>query len=382
MADDYNIQISVPTVGDEEWCAIKSSIDSGWLTQGPKVKEFENLFAEKHQVRNALATTSCTTALHLMLLAAGIGPGDEVIVPSFTWISTANAVEYCGAKPVLCDVDVETYNISLESIIKKITPNTKAILVVHLFGLCVDVELIKSQIKSNILILEDCACAAGASIRGIPAGKLGLAGAFSFHPRKSITTGEGGMITTDDDNFSSLASKLRNHGAQISEESRHSGAKPYLLPDFDVLGYNYRMTDIQGAIGVVQISKLNRFIMEREQLAKLYVELLSEVPWIKSPVIPIDRQHAWQSFVTMIDPKSSPRNRDLVMEYLHQNGVASRPGTHAIHMLSYYKKKYSLSQSDFPGATSCALNSLALPLHNKMTSSDVKYVVKLLQEIK
>lgn len=382
MTEKTNIQISVPSIGDEEWISIKKSIDSGWLTQGPKVMEFENLFAEKHQVRNALATTSCTTALHLMLIAAGIGPGDEVIVPSFTWIATANSVEYVGATPILCDVDPDTFNISLESISKKITTATKAILVVHLFGLCVDVELIKSQVPPQIIILEDCACAAGASIRGIPAGKLGLAGAFSFHPRKSITTGEGGMITTDDDYFFSLTSKLRNHGAQISEESRHSGAKPYLLPDFDVLGYNYRMTDIQGAIGVVQISKLDEFISEREQLAMLYIELLSEITWINTPLVPTDRQHAWQSFVTIINPKLAPKNRDQIMEYLHMNGVASRPGTHAIHMLSYYKTKYNLLDRDFPGATNCALNSLALPLHNRMSFSDVEYVAHLLHRIK
>lgn len=378
MRKDYSLPISVPSVGDEEWLSIKGSIDSGWLTQGPKVREFENFFAEKHNVRNALATTSCTTALHLMLVAAGIRPGDEVIVPSFTWISTANAVEYCGATPVLCDVDVDSYNISVDSIKEKITASTKAILVVHLFGLCVDVELIKSQIPSHIIILEDCACAAGASLRGVPAGKLGLAGAFSFHPRKSITTGEGGMLTTDDDEFASLAAKLRNHGAQISEESRHTGGKPYLLPDFDVMGFNYRMTDIQGAMGVVQIKKLMSFISEREEFATHYIELLSNIPWIKPPKIPENGQHAWQSFVTMIDPTLAPFSRDQIMEKLHLKGVASRPGTHAIHMLTYYKNKYKIQQADLPGAAHCALNTLALPLHNKMMKGDIEYVVNLL----
>jgi len=212
----------------------------------------------------------------------------------------------------------------------------------------------------------------------VPAGKLGMAGAFSFHPRKSITTGEGGMLTTDDDEFASLASKLRNHGAQISEESRHNGGKPYLLPDFDVMGFNYRMTDIQGAMGVVQIKKLMSFISERENFATHYIQLLSDIPWIIPPKMPKDGQHAWQSFVTMIDPTLAPFSRDQIMEKLHLKGVASRPGTHAIHMLTYYKNKYKIQQTDLPGATHCALNTLALPLHNKMMKNDIEYVVSLL----
>jgi perosamine synthetase len=382
MNEKYNLQISMPSVGEEEWLSIKSCIDSGWLTQGPKVREFEELFAAKHNVRNALATTSCTTALHLMLLAAGIGPGDEVIVPSFTWISTANAVEYCGATPVLCDVDVETYNISIESIKEKISNSTKAILVVHLFGLCVDVELIKSQIPTHIAILEDCACAAGASLRGIPAGKLGLAGAFSFHPRKSITTGEGGMLTTDDDSLAALASKLRNHGAEISEEMRHNGAKPFLLPSFEVLGFNYRMTDIQGAIGVVQLSKLETLISEREELAQYYIDLLSEIPWIRPPARPVNGQHAWQSFVAILNPQLAPFTRDELLQRLHTVGIASRPGTHAIHTLAYYKRKYKLNEHDLPKASFCAKQTLALPLHNKMSKGDVSKVVSLLVDMK
>lgn len=376
------ISISVPSIGVDELNSIKDSIESGWLTQGPKVGEFERAFAEQHGVRHAIATTSCTTALHLMLLAAGVGPGDEVIVPSFTWVSTANAVEYCGAVPVLCDVDTETYNISVESILDKITFSTKAILVVHLFGLCVDVDAIKSKVSPDIIILEDCACAAGANLRGVPAGKLGLAGAFSFHPRKSITTGEGGMLTTSDAKIAALATQLRNHGAQISEETRHQGEKPFMLPNFDVLGYNYRMTDIQGAIGVVQLGKLRRFISERERIAKAYRQLLAQISWIKTPTPPTEGQHAWQSYVTLIDEEQSKFTRDQIMEKLHERGIATRPGTHAIHMLEYYQRKYDFKDDDLPGAKHCALNTLALPMHNHLTMSDLQYIADSLIELK
>lgn len=375
------IPISVPSVGEEEWHAMKASIDSGWLTQGPRVSEFEQSFAAKHDVKHALATTSCTTALHLMLLSIGVGPGDEVIVPSFTWIATANAVLYCGATPVLCDVEIDSYNISLASILEKLTPKTKAILVVHLFGLCVDVEMIKSAIPATVSIVEDCACAAGASLRGIPAGKLGRAGAFSFHPRKSITTGEGGMITTDEDSLAELADQLRNHGAKISEEVRHNGDKPFLLPTFEVLGFNYRMTDIQGAMGLTQLQKLDGFLAERQRFALRYIEVLSDIPWIRMPQYRLDGQHAWQSFVTCIIPENAPLKRDEIMQRLQNDGIASRPGTHAIHMLNYYQKRFGYSPQDLPGARYCHENTLSLPMHNRLTMDDINFIAGKLQKL-
>ncbi|MBC7873282.1 MAG: DegT/DnrJ/EryC1/StrS family aminotransferase, partial [Ferruginibacter sp.] len=195
-----NIPISIPSMGVEEWEALRAPIESGWITQGPKVKEFEKMFAARHQVKHALAVSNCTTALHLALIACGVGEGDEVIVPAFTWVSTANAVIYCHATPVFVDIDPVTFNIDLTKIAEKITPRTKAIIPVHLFGLCADIDYIKENFP-QLKIVEDGACAAGSGLRGKPAGGLGDIGCFSFHPRKSVTTGEGGMLTTDNDDI-------------------------------------------------------------------------------------------------------------------------------------------------------------------------------------
>jgi len=375
------IQIATPSLGVDEWNAIKASIDSGWLTQGPRVREFEKNFASKHDVNFALATTSCTTALHLMLAAAGIGAGDEVIVPSFTWISTANAVLYCGATPILCDIDIKTYNIDIEDALEKITPKTRAIIAVHLFGLCADVPKLRSLVQDDILIFEDAACAAGASLNGVFAGSLGDAAAFSFHPRKSITTGEGGMLTTNNSDLASIAEQMRNHGASISEEERHIGSQPYLLPDFNYLGFNYRMTDLQASIGVIQLNKLDSFIQERNKWANFYIRELSKIPWLSMPLLPLNGGHAWQSFVTRVDEVKAPIPRNLIMKKLEERGVSTRPGTHAIHMLNYYSSRFNYNAEDFPNAKTCSETTMALPLHNNMQEEDYIYVVDALKKI-
>ena len=301
MTDKRNIPISSPITGEEEWNAIKSPLMSGWITAGPKVREFEKNFAEIHGVEHAFAVTSATTALHLSLVALGVGPGDEVIIPAFTWVSTANVVLYCGAKPVFVDIDKRSFNLDPNQIKNKISNKTKAIITVHLFGLCADMDAIR-DISKNIPLIEDAACAAGASYKGKYAGNLGTIGCFSFHPRKSITTGEGGMVTTNDDDLADYIAKLRNHGAEISEEQRHNGAKPYILPDFKILGYNYRMTDLQGAVGVVQIKKLKSIINEREKWANFYKQKLKNIDWLELPECPSDFRHGWQSFVTNVFP--------------------------------------------------------------------------------
>ena len=372
------IQISTPSLGDEEWEAIRGPLMSGWLTQGPAVSEFERKFADRHEVKHALATTSCTTALHLMLAAAGIGPGDEVIVPSFTWVATANAVLYTGATPVLADVDPATYNIDPQDVAARVTERTKAVIAVHLFGLCADVPGLRAVLPSHVDIFEDAACAAGAKLGETWAGGLGRAAAFSFHPRKSITTGEGGMLTSNDSSLMERAEKLRNHGAEISEEQRHEGPQPYLLPDFNLLGFNYRMTDLQGAVGVVQLAKLDSFIDERQKWADVYFEALGDIPWMTMPEQPANGRHAWQAFVTRVDPAV---NRNAVMAQLHDRGISTRPGTHAIHTLAYYREHFGCLPADYPNSRDCQAHTMAIPLHNRMTSEDFEYVTETLHSV-
>jgi dTDP-4-amino-4,6-dideoxygalactose transaminase len=374
------IQIARPDTGEEEWQALREPLVNGWLTQGPKVAAFEKAFAERHGVKHAIATTSCTTALHLILASMGIGPGDEVIVPAFTWVATANVVLYCGATPVFVDIEPRSFNIDPAKIAARLTARTRAIIAVHLFGLCADVDAI-ARAAPGIPIIEDAACAAGAAYHGRHAGTLGLAAAFSFHPRKSVTTGEGGMVTTNDAHLAEQANMLRNHGASTSEEIRHLGPKPYLLADFTLLGFNYRMTDLQGAVGLVQLRKLDRYIDERKRWADFYARELAGIPWLRLPAVPPDYRHGWQSYVCLVDSARGPKPRNAIMEDLLVRGVNTRPGTHAVHMLGYYRQRFALTPDDFPVSRDCDAWSMAIPLHNRMSADDYAHVVRALHEI-
>ena len=381
MKPKRQIQIATPSLGEEEWQALREPIESGWLTQGPKVAAFETAFAQRHRITHAIAVTSATTGLHLALAALGIGPGDEVIVPAFTWVATANAVLYCGGTPVFVDVDRVTYNIAIQDVARRITHRTKAVIPVHLFGLCTDIDALRSVVRPGIAIVEDAACAAGAALRGRSAGALGDLGVFSFHPRKSITTGEGGMVTTNDDHLAEQVKRMRNHGASVSEEERHRGSRPYLLPEFEMLGFNYRMTDLQGAVGLVQLTKLDQFIDERAKMAAKYWKDLADLQWLRMPEEPREGRHAWQAFVTYVDPNSAPMPRNQIMEVLQKQGIATRPGTHAVHMLKYYQKRFGLRPEDYPGARDCDQNTMAIPLHNRMSEEDRQYIVDSLRHI-
>jgi perosamine synthetase len=289
-------------------------------------------------------------------------------------------VLYCGAKVVFVDIDPVTFNIDVKDLKKRITPKTKAIIPVHLFGLCADMDAIRA-VAPNIPLVEDGACAAGAAYKGRPAGGLGEIGCFSFHPRKSVTTGEGGMVTTNDDKLADHIQMLRNHGASISEEQRHKGPKPYILPDFNMMGFNYRMTDLQGAVGVVQLKKLDSFINERSERANFYSKELADVDWLRTPQYSDDYKHGWQSYVTFVHPDKAPMSRNEIMEYLQQQGISTRPGTHAVHMLNYYHQKYKIKPADYPGAQKANDYSMAIPLHNRMEAEDYNYVVDVLKSI-
>jgi len=382
------IPISKPFFGIEEQRAVIEPLESGWVVQGPKTAEFERLFCEYTRTPHALATTSATTALHLALIALGVAPGDEVIVPAFTWVATANVVEMCGAKPVFVDIELDTFNIDVTKIEAAITERTRVIMPVSLFGVSADMNAIMEIARRHGLkVVEDDACATGAWYKGHHAGTLADIGCFSFHPRKAITTGEGGMLISADENVINHVRSLRDHGASVSDLARHSGAKSYILPDFNMVGYNYRMTDLQAAVGVVQMGRLEKILELRTTVARRYDQELSDLSWLRTPPTPKGSTHGYQSYVCLFQPETpSMKNiaalheqRNAVMDALEGAGVATRPGTHAVHMLGFYRDKYSIRPEDFPNSYIADQLTIAIPLYSTLSAEEQTYVIGALR---
>jgi perosamine synthetase len=383
------IPITKPVFGSEEMRAVQLPLESGWVVQGPYVQQFEQQFSSFTGSRFSVATTSCTTALHIAVAALGLKAGDEVIVPAFTWISTANVVEYLGAKPVFCDIDLDTFNIDVRMAETLVTPRTVGILPVHLFGLCADMDAVLALAeKHHLWVIEDAACAFGAVYRGRHAGTFGEAGCFSFHPRKSITTGEGGMITTQREDLDALSRCLRDHGASRTDLARHEGSKAFLLADYNHLGFNFRMTDIQGALGCAQIDRADYVLKRRGLLAKRYDEILTNVDWLQTPVVPHGDTHGYQSYVCLFRPELPSlanverlhESRNALMKRLEHQGIATRQGTHAPVLLGYYVEKYGLRPEDFPRAYIADRLSLSLPLYPQLTDSEQDFVCQSVRE--
>lgn len=383
------IPITKPFFGPEEIQAIQQPLKSGWVVQGPFVQQFEAKFSTFTKARFSVATSSCTTALHLAMAILKLKPGDEVIVPAFTWVSTANVVEYMGAKPVFCDIDLQTFNIDIHQVEALVTPKTVGIIPVHLFGLCADMQpLLEIAAKHHLWVVEDAACGFGAWSHGQHAGTWGEMGCFSFHPRKSITTGEGGMLTTQQEGFDRLARSLRDHGASRSDLARHEGRAAFLLAEYNDLGYNYRLTDIQGALGCVQIDRAEWILAERSRCARRYDELLSDCEWLVTPALPEGYKHGYQAYVCLFRPETPTlanvehlhQQRNELMTNMEAKGVATRQGTHAPVILGYYAEKYNLRLEQFPNAYLADRLSLALPLYPQMSEAEQEVVMTTLQQ--
>lgn len=382
------IPITRPFFGPEELRAVQQPLESGWVVQGPKVAEFERLFAEYAKVRYTLATTSCTTALHLALVALGVGPGDEVILPAFTFVATANVIEHQRARPVFTDIDLRTFNIDVSQIEFRITERTKVIMPVSLFGLSADMEpIIELARRYNLHVVEDAACGVGAWYHRHHAGTLADIGCVSFHPRKAITTGEGGMVLTNNEELAEKIRSLRDHGATKSDLQRHRSKRGFLMPEYNMAGYNYRMTDLQGAVGVAQMGKLQHILERRIALARRYDQALQSIEWLETPYTPEGYVHGYQSYVCLFQPEEPKmgnveelhERRNVLMERLEDKGIATRQGTQAVHVLGYYRQKYRLQPADFPNAYLADRLSLTLPLYPQMTEAEQTLVVAELE---
>jgi dTDP-4-amino-4,6-dideoxygalactose transaminase len=370
------IPVIRPWLGDEEAEAAAAVVRSGWVAQGPRVAEFEEAFAEANGAGHGVAVSSCTTGLHLALYLLGVKAGDEVVVPSFSFIATANAVRYVNATPVFADVDPTTGNVTPETIDAVVTPRTVAVIGVHQGGMPFDVDAVQALCdKRNIALVHDSACAAGSMYKGHPVSAGASLAAWSFHPRKLLTTGEGGMLTTSDAEWAARLRKLREHGMSVSAADRHSSTS-VKLEEYEEVGFNFRMTDMQAAVGLVQLRKLTEVINRRRELAERYHKLLPEVDgltWVTDPEYGTTN---YQAFWVMLPDTYEGSSVDVLTALLHK-GISARRGIMAAHLEPAYRQ----SKVELPVTERLTDRSIILPLFHQMTEDEQDHVVTSLGEI-
>ncbi|MET0134333.1 MAG: DegT/DnrJ/EryC1/StrS family aminotransferase [Kibdelosporangium sp.] len=368
------IPVIRPWLGEEEAEAAAAAVRSGWVAQGPRVAEFEQAFAASAGAAHGIAVSSCTTGLHLALHLLGIGPGDEVVVPSFSFIATANAARYVGATPVFADVDPVTGNLTPETIEAALSPRTAAVIGVHQGGVPFDVDTLEALcVKRGLALVHDSACAAGSTYRGAPVSARASLAAWSFHPRKLLTTGEGGMLTTGNEEWASRLRRLREHGMSVSAADRHA-AGGVKLEQYDEVGFNFRMTDIQAAIGLIQLGKLAEVVARRRELAERYHKLLAEIDgltWVSDPDYGTTN---YQSFWVVL-PDEYPGSVIDVLSALAERGISARRGIMASHLEAAY------SYVELPVTEQLTRRSVILPLFHQMTEAEQDSVVTALAEI-
>lgn len=367
------IPIAKPYLTADEAQAAYDTILTGWITQGPRVAEFEEKFARYTGAKYAVAVSNCTTALHLAMIVAGIGEGDEVICPSMSYIATANSIKYVGAKPVFAEVNPVTYNLDVNDAAKKITPKTKAILLVHQIGMPADIDAFKALAdKHNLKLIEDAACAAGSSYKGGRIGSHSELVCFSLHPRKVISTGDGGFVTTNREDYYQRMKLLRQHGMSVNDRVRHESSK-LIFEDHVEVGYNYRMTDIQAAVGIKQLEKLDWIVEERRKIAMRYHEAFRDIDYIRLPKEEAGYFSNYQSYSIYLKDEC-PVGRNEVMQKMLDDGIATRRGIMTAHRETAYKTE--CAGLSMPVSEDAADRSIILPLYIPMKDEDIEKVIE------
>ncbi len=365
-----------PWLTKEDGKNILKTLNQRWLTNGPNLKKFENKFCSLIGSKFAIGVGSATHALHLSVKSLGIGPGDEVIVPTFTFAATANAVEYCGAKTIFADVEQDTFNISPKEIQRKITKKTKAIIVVHYGGQACDMDkIISISKKRGLKIIEDCAHALGSTFKNKKCGSMGITGCFSFYPTKIITTGEGGMVTSSNSRISHKICMLKSQGMNVLPSEREKKGK--WRYDIEDLGFNYRLDEIRAALGLSQFRRVKEINRRRINIAKKYNSLIKKIPGLSIPATKSDRNHIYHLYSIKIE-KNYNLTRDQLIQKLHKNNIGTSVQYYPLHLMSYFEKKYHYKKLQFPNANILKDKILCLPIFPTMTEKQVKFVVSKL----
>lgn len=360
------IPIARPEMGEPEWQAVREVIESGWVTQGPRVEAFEKAMADYCQAEHAVAVSSCTTALHLALVVAGVEAGDEVIVPSMSFIATANSVAHTGATPVFAEVEPDTFNLDLDDVRRRITPKTKAIVLVHQLGLPADIQRFSALADEfSLKIVEDAACAIGSSYQGAPIGSHGELVCFSFHPRKLVTTGDGGMVLTSSQEHADRLRLLRQHGMSVNDRVRNASSA-VIRESYLEIAYNYRLTDIQAAMGIEQLKRLPAMLERRQELARRYDEALKGHEVVRTPAQLPNVEWNVQSYAVRLDQWDAT-SRDAVMQEMLDAGIATRAGV----MTAHREPAYSDRGISLPVSEQASDSSLVLPLFPAMLDQEL-----------